>query len=60
MTAWEHLWYALAVLIPIYLIGRYQGYHRGLEIGVENAITYFIKNEYFKPEKEEELRNEQR
>jgi hypothetical protein len=52
------MWWALSFLIPIYLVGRYQGYNKGLEVGVENAIVYFKKNGFFKPEKEKELENE--
>lgn len=58
MTSWEHMWWALSFLVPIYLIGRYQGYNKGLEVGVENAIIFFKKNGFFKPEKEQELEDE--
>jgi len=56
---WEHLFYSMLVLVPMWYIARYLGKEEGKIEGVEDAIEFFMKNGWFDEEKEKELKNEQ-
>jgi hypothetical protein len=53
----EHTAYILALMIPSYYAGRYLGYQDGRLHGIADAIEYFMKNNFFTPEKEQEIKN---
>ncbi len=56
---WEHLFYSLLVLVPMWYIAHYLGKEEGKKEGVEDAIEFFMVNGWFTEPKAQELKNEQ-